>query len=209
VNTRVFVIRGDETDRKAITECAAIIKRGGVVAFPTETVYGVGASAFDEDACLRVFAAKDRPAGKALLCHLYSTDQAEEIAYLTDDMRKLIKAFTPGPLTVIAKKKPCIGRVVSAGGDTVGLRFPSDKNALAFLRACGVPVAATSANISNFPPPTDPAEVTGYLGGRIDALLDCGKTGSGVASTIISLENGLTVLREGAVSEREIREVLK
>ena len=209
LDTRIYKLCGGERDKEYIAECAAIIKNGGLAAFPTETVYGVGANAFDEKACTAVFAAKDRPPEKALLCHLYSLGQAEEIAYLNDDMRALIKAFTPGPLTVIAPKKECIGPVVTAGGNTVGLRFPSNPEAIRFMRACGVPLAATSANISSFPAPTDAETVKKYLYGRIDAILDCGKTGSGVASTIVSLDGGLKILREGAISEKQIREVLK
>ena len=123
-------------------------------------------------------------------------------------MRKLIRAFTPGPLTVIAPKREVIGKTVCAGGNTVGLRFPSNKEALDLLRACGVPVAATSANISSFPAPTSAEDVKNYLRGRIDAILDCGVTGSGVASTIVSLEGGLKILREGVITEKQIREVL-
>lgn len=195
-------------DKEYIQKCAEIIKNGGLVAFPTETVYGLGANAYDDEACKKIYTAKNRPSGKALLCHLYSVSQAEEIAYLNEDERKLIERFTPGPLTVIAQKKPCIGDTVSACGDTVGLRFPSNKEALDFMKACGVPIAATSANISDCPPPTDGETVKNYLSGRIDAILDCGRVGSGVASTIISLENGLRILREGSITEDEIRSVL-
>ena len=208
MQTKIFKLTGGTDDAAKIAECAELIRRGGTVAFPTETVYGVGANALDDTACAKIFAAKDRPPEKALLLHLYSLDRAEEVAFLTDDMRKLIRAFTPGPLTVIAPKRECIGGVVSANGTTVGLRFPSNREGVAFLRECGVPVAATSANISSFPAPTDAEQVKEYLFGRIDAILDCGRTGSGVASTIVSLENGIKILREGAVTEREIREVL-
>jgi L-threonylcarbamoyladenylate synthase len=208
LRTLVYKLKGDRTDKARIEKCAAIIRSGGLVAFPTETVYGLGANALDDAACAKIFAAKNRPAEKPLLCHLYSVEQAEEIAYLTDGMRKLIKAFTPGPLTVIAPKREVIGKTVCAGGNTVGLRFPSNKEALDLLRACGVPVAATSANISSFPAPTSAEDVKNYLRGRIDAILDCGVTGSGVASTIVSLEGGLKILREGVITEKQIREVL-
>ena len=208
MRTITYKLKGDTTDRARIEKCASIIRGGGLAAFPTETVYGLGANALDDAACAGIFAAKNRPPEKALLCHLYSIDQAEEIAYLTDDMRKLIRTFTPGPLTVIAPKREVIGNVVSAGGNTVGLRFPSNKEAIELLMACGVPVAATSANISSFPAPTSAEQVREYLNGRIDAILDGGVTGSGVASTIVSLEGGLKILREGVITEKEIREVL-
>ncbi len=208
MRTLILKLCGDEYDKAKIKKCAEIIRSGGLVAFPTETVYGVGTNALDDAACAGIFAAKNRPAEKALLCHLYSVHQAEEIAYLTDDMRKLIKAFTPGPLTVIAPKKEIIGKIVSAGGSTVGLRFPSNAAAIELMRESGVPIAATSANISSFPAPTSAEQVKEYLNGRIDAILDCGETGSGVASTIVTLDGGIRILREGAVTEREIREVL-
>lgn len=112
---------------------------GRLVAFPTETVYGLGASAFNAAACARIFEVKRRPADKPLLCHLFSLEQAEEIAYLTDEARAFLRRYTPGPLTLVLKKKPCVPDVVSAGGDTVGLRFPANPVCRAFLRACGCP----------------------------------------------------------------------
>jgi L-threonylcarbamoyladenylate synthase len=209
MKTVIYKLNGTEEDMRYIKECASIIRSGGTVAFPTETVYGLGANALDDEACLKIYKAKDRPADKALLCHLYSIEQAEQIAYLTDTERMLIKKFTPGPLTVIARKKDCIGRVVTAGGTTVGLRFPSNREALLFMEETGLPLAATSANISTLPAPIDAETVKGYLDGRIDAILDCGKTGSDVASTIISIEDGLKIIREGAISKEEIMRALE
>ncbi len=209
MKTTVYKLDGSENDIEKINICAGIIKNGGIVAFPTETVYGLGADAYNDVACRNIYKAKNRPAEKPLLCHLYSITQAEETAYLTDDMRKLIGAFTPGPLTVIAPKKDGVCRTVTAGGDTVGLRFPSNREALLFMEACGVPLAATSANISDLPAPTSGDEVMAYLDGRIDALLDAGKVGSGIASTIVTLDNGIKVLREGSITKEEIEEALK
>ncbi len=209
METKVYKLDGSENDIIKIKECASIIKNGGLVAFPTETVYGLGADAYNENACLGIYAAKNRPAEKPLLCHLYSIEQAEEIAYLTDDMRKLIKRFTPGPLTVIAPKKDGVCRTVTAGGETVGLRFPSNKEGQLFMELCGLPLAATSANISELPPPTSGKEVFDYLNGRIDAILDAGTVGSGIASTIVALDDGIKILREGSITKEEIEEALK
>ena len=209
MKTIVYKLDGTENDIEKIKECAEIIKKGGIVAFPTETVYGLGADAYNDEACRNIYAAKNRPAEKPLLCHLYSISQAEEIAYLTDDMRKLIKKFTPGPLTVIAPKKDGVCHTVIAGGSTVGLRFPSNREALLFMASCGLPLAATSANISDCPAPTSGKEVFDYLDGRIDAILDAGKVGSGIASTIVTLDNGIKILREGSITKEEIEEALK
>ncbi|MEG1742949.1 MAG: L-threonylcarbamoyladenylate synthase, partial [Clostridia bacterium] len=126
MNTKIFKITESSPDIAVLTECAQIIKNGGLVAFPTETVYGLGANALLDEACKKIFVAKNRPQEKALLCHVYDLEMAETIAVLNDKAKKLIAAFTPGPLTVIVPKKDCIGNVVSAGMDTVGLRFPSN-----------------------------------------------------------------------------------
>lgn len=209
MQTKIYYLDGSQRDIEYIKICGEIIRRGGLVAFPTETVYGLGANAFDEISCANIYKAKNRNPDKPLLCHLYSVNQAEEIAYLTDIERKLITRFTPGPLTVIAKKKDCIGKIVSAGGTTVGLRFPSNQVAINLFREAGVPIAATSANLSDLPPPTDGEKVKEYLFGRVDAILDCGRTGSGIASTIISVENGLKIIREGAITESDIMRVLE
>ncbi|MDD4125339.1 MAG: L-threonylcarbamoyladenylate synthase [Eubacteriales bacterium] len=209
MKTIIYKLDGTDNDIKYIKECAEIIRSGGTAAFPTETVYGLGANALDEEACRKIYCAKNRQPDKALLCHLYSVEQAERIAYLTDIERRLIMTFTPGPLTVIARKRDCIGKTVSAGGTTVGLRFPSNRVALLLMREAGIPIAAASANISDLPAPTDAEEVIGYLDGRIDAILDCGKTGSGIASTIISAENGLRIIREGSITEEEILRAMK
>ena len=174
-------------DMKMLAECADIIKKSGLVAFPTETVYGLGANALDDNACI---------------------EMAEEIAVLNDTARKLIARFTPGPLTVIVPKKQCIGKVVSAGMETVGLRFPSNRICMELIRIAGVPIAAPSANISSFPPPTTGTQTIENLNGRVDAIIDGGATAVGIESTIISLVGKPVILRHGAVSDDEIAEAL-
>ncbi len=208
MKTLIYKLDGTDGDKKHINECAAILRAGGIVAFPTETVYGLGANALDEEACLKIYEAKRRRPDKALLCHLYSAKQAEQIAYLTDAERNLIMRFTPGPLTVIARKRDVVNSVVSAGLATVGLRFPSNREALLLMEETGLPIAASSANISDQPAPTDAEEVIRYFDGKIDAILDCGRTGGGIASTIISLENGLEIIRKGPISDEEIRRAM-
>lgn len=208
MTTKIYKMSEHSPDEAMLRECAEIIKNGGMVAFPTETVYGLGANALDDEACKKIYQAKMRPQDKALLCHVYGIEMAERIAVLDERARKLISRFTPGPLTVIVPKKPCIGAVVSAGMDTVGLRFPSNNISQLLIKYAGVPIAAPSANISSYPAPTDGRQTIEYLDGRIDAIIDGGTTEIGISSTIVSLVGEPKILRLGAVSEEEIKSVL-
>ncbi len=208
METKIYNISELQPDEALLVECAAIIKSGGLVAFPTETVYGLGANALNDAACAKIYQAKMRPQDKALLCHVCGMEMAEEIAVLDDRARKLIKRFTPGPLTVIVPKRPCIGSVVSAGMDTVGLRFPSNPISMALIRLAGVPIAAPSANISSFPPPTTGKQTIENLNGRVDAIIDGGATSVGVESTIVSLIGDVKILRHGAISDSDVMEAL-
>lgn len=191
-----------------IKQCADIIKSGGVVVFPTETVYGVGADAFNDKAVKDIYFAKKRPPKKPLLCHCGSIRQAEQIAYLNDDARRLIEAFTPGPLSVIVKKKSSISDTVTSNGDTVGLRFPSNKIFLRLSEYAGCPIAATSANISGNISAKNGDEVIKELFGRVDAIIDAGDTEYGLESTIVSLVGKAKIIRQGAVGRKEIEEVI-
>lgn len=190
--------------------CAAALRAGraGRLSRPRRCT-GLGASAFNAAACARIFEVKRRPADKPLLCHLFSLEQAEEIAYLTDEARALLRRYTPGPLTLVLKKKPCVPDVVSAGGDTVGLRFPANPVCRAFLRACGCPVAAPSANLSSQPSPVTASPVIDAFYGAIDAVLDGGKTAIGTPSTILSLAGERPeLIRAGALPESELKALL-
>lgn len=202
--TIVYKMSNGAIDKDAIAHCAEIIRQGGLVVFPTETVYGIACRGDDETAIKSLYEAKERPLDKPLLAHLYDISQADEIAYLSHREKKLIKRHAPGPLTVIARKKPCVPDIMTSGGDTVGLRFPSDQIGLEFMRACGCVLAATSANISG-----EAAGITGEqaakeLFGRVDAIIDTGKTKIGLPSTIVSLKNGAKILREGAIDGETI-----
>lgn len=208
MNTKIYTISETQPDEALLSECAQIIKDGGLVAFPTETVYGLGANALDDAACAKIYEAKMRPQDKALLCHVCGVEMAEKIAFLDDRARRLISRFTPGPVTVIVPKKPCIGNVVSAGMDTVGLRFPSNSISMKLIELAGVPIAAPSANISSFPPPTDGKQTIENLNGRVDAIIDGGATSVGVESTIVSLVGDVKILRHGAISDDKIMEAL-
>jgi L-threonylcarbamoyladenylate synthase len=186
------------------------ILAGRPVAFPTETVYGLGANAFDEDAVRAVFRAKGRPADNPLIVHMAEWAQIARVARsLPAAAHRLLEAFAPGPLTVVVRAHPLLPRLVTAGLDTVGVRIPAHPVAQAFLRAAGVPVAAPSANRSGRPSPTTWQAVREDLGGRIPCLL-CGEPcRHGVESTVVDC-TGRTplLLRAGAVSLEALREVV-
>jgi len=191
-------------------EAAAIIRLGGVVAFPTETVYGLGANIFDETAVAKIFEAKERPADNPLIAHIGDLSQVEELcSEVTRSARKLIERFFPGPLTVVVKKSERVPVIATAGLDTIGIRMPRHELARAFLADCGTPVAAPSANISGRPSPTTWAAVLEDLDGRIDCILQGEATEIGLESTVVDCTGEVpVVLRSGAIGVEEIRQIL-
>jgi len=191
-------------------EAAEFIRLGGLVAFPTETVYGLGADIFNERAVAKVFAAKGRPADNPLIAHISDKDQIELLAEeFTDAAARLIDAFFPGPLTVVLRKQATVPAVASAGLDTIGIRMPSDFVARKFLAACGTPVVAPSANLSGCPSPTSFRAVFEDLNGRIDCMLRGNDAEIGLESTVIdcSAERAV-ILRPGAISIEMVRKIL-
>lgn len=188
-------------------EAAGHIRRGGVVAFPTETVYGLGANAFDENAVGKIFGAKRRPADNPLIVHIGERTQIYDLAAdVPEAAAELIEKFFPGPLTVVLKKKDTVPSIVSAGLETIGIRMPANPLTSEFLRACGVPVAAPSANISGRPSPTDWQAVLEDLDGRIDCVLKGEPTRFGIESTVVDCSKAVPeVLRFGAVSVEDLR----
>ncbi len=193
-----------------IGEAAGVIRRGGLLVFPTETVYGLGASAWDADACRAIFAAKGRPADNPLIVHIATSAMLGEVAAsVPEEARRLFDAFSPGPLTIILPRSSRIPDAVTAGLDTVGIRIPSHPVARSLLKAVGVPVAAPSANRSGRPSPTDFAAAVSQMQGRVDAILDGGDCEHGLESTILRVVGReVTVLREGAITREMILEVL-
>lgn len=193
----------------AIDEAAGILRRGGLVAFPTETVYGLGAHAFDPVAVAAIFAAKDRPATDPLIVHIADAGSLERIAREVPAVaRALAEMFWPGPLTIILPKQPAVPLAVTAGLDSVAVRVPAHPVALALLRRSGLPVAAPSANRFSRPSPTRAEHVLADLDGRIDLVLDAGPTDIGVESTIVDCSGGpLVVRRAGGVSLERLLEV--
>ena len=191
-------------------EAATFIRKGGIVAFPTETVYGLGADVFNEEAVRRIFAAKERPADNPLIAHVA---ESEDISLLTDqlsqDARRLITAFFPGPLTLVLRKNSRVPYIATAGLETIGVRMPSHAVAREFLKSCGVPVVAPSANLSGRPSPTTWQAVYEDLDGRIDCILQGDRTDIGIESTVVDCSSETpVVLRKGAVSLERLREVV-
>ena len=186
-----------------------ILAGGGLVAFPTETVYGLGANALDSNAVLSVFAAKGRPADNPLIVHIHDQAQLEPLCTLPDGAQALIDAFWPGPLTILCNKKPAVPDTVTAGLPTVAVRMPSHPVARALLQACNLPVAAPSANSSGRPSPTTAAHVMEDMKGKIPLIIDGGMCDVGVESTVLDLCHGEpVVLRPGGITPGMISSVL-
>lgn len=189
---------------------AGVLAEGGVVAFPTETVYGLGASAFDAGAIRRLFRAKGRPSDNPLIVHIADRSQLPLLAKrITPIAQRLIDAFFPGPLTVILPRHPAVPDEVTAGLDSIGIRMPAHPVAGAFLRACGVPVAAPSANRSGRPSPTCWRDVVEDMNGRINAVLCGGASEVGLESTVVDCRGKTPViLRPGVVTLEQVRRVV-
>jgi L-threonylcarbamoyladenylate synthase len=188
-------------DDKTIAQAAALIRAGELVAFPTETVYGLGANAFDAQAVARIFAAKGRPASDPVIVHVASHAQLDDVTPHVPPLgARLIDAFWPGPLTLVLARGPRIPPGVSAGLPTVAVRMPSHPVALALIEAAGVPVAAPSANLFGHASPTTAQHVLDDLGGRVALVLDGGPTPVGVESSILDLSGERPrLLRPGGV----------
>lgn len=185
---------------------AALLRQGECVAFPTETVYGLGANALDEDAVAKIFLAKGRPENKPLIVHCYHRRQlADLVAGWPEEAEKLMDRYWPGSLTLVLPKKSRVPANVTGGLNTVALRFPSHPLAIALLRETALPIAAPSANLSGQPSPTKAGQVLADLGGKIAAILDGGTTG-GVESTIVDCtRQPFRILRLGAIALEELR----
>ena len=188
---------------------AELLRKGELVAFPTETVYGLGANAFDSEAVRNIFAAKGRPADNPLIVHVWSRDQLAGICEVPPLAEKLMDAFWPGPLTLLMPRKPQIPLVVTASLPTVAVRMPSHPVAAALLKACNVPVAAPSANRSGKPSPTAAKHVMEDMEGRIPLILDGGNCEVGVESTVLDISGEVPcILRPGGITKGMLEQVL-
>jgi len=195
---------------QSIERAAYILKNDGIVGIPTETVYGLAASAYSVEAVNKVFQAKGRPQDNPLIVHICNFDMLGRVAEKPDDIAlKCAKAFWPGPFTMVLKRSQSIPSVVSAGLDTVAVRMPDSKVARDIISASGIPLAAPSANISGSPSPTSPEHVLKDLDGKIDAVIMGEKSDVGVESTVISLcTNPPRLLRPGGITVEQLREIL-
>ena len=201
MQTQIFKINPEKIDVEKIKKCADILLSGGLVAIPTETVYGLGALATDADAAKKIYSAKGRPSDNPLIIHISDPADAERYAYTCPLYYKLAKAFMPGPLTVILPKKSTVPSEVTGGLDTVALRCPAHPIASALIAEAGIAIAAPSANLSGSPSPTESQHVIDDMNGRIDAIIDGGSAEIGLESTIVKIDgNSLTLLRPGAIT---------
>ena len=207
---RIIIEDRNHIKDEELKEAAGILRSGGLVAFPTETVYGLGGNALDEDAARKIYAAKGRPSDNPLIAHVSCV---EEVAPLVKEIpeagRKLMEAFWPGPLTMIFPKSEKVPYGTTGGLDTVAIRMPDDPVANRLIALAGVPVAAPSANTSGRPSPTTAGHVWQDMNGRIDMIIDGGPVGIGVESTIVDVSSAVpAVLRPGAITMEMLEEVL-
>ena len=195
--------------KEDILQAAKLLKEGELVAFPTETVYGLGGNALDREASKKIYAVKGRPSDNPLIVHLSKWEDIYAVAYPTDQAKALFDAFCPGPLTMILKKLPIVPDETTGGRNTVAIRFPSHPIARALIEAAGLPIAAPSANVSKHVSPTSAWHVYNDLNGKIPLILDGGDADVGIESTIVDLTGEEpTVLRPGAITAEQIKAVL-
>ncbi|MBR6401009.1 MAG: threonylcarbamoyl-AMP synthase [Firmicutes bacterium] len=211
---KTTILTVDPKDTKLNNEiyakAAEVINTGGLVAFPTETVYGLGANALDGTAVKKIYKAKGRPSDNPLIAHISAIEQLYALVRdISPAAQRLMKAFWPGPMTLVFKKKDIIPSETSGGLDTVAIRYPENKTAQDFITACGVPIAAPSANTSGKPSPTRASHVEYDLDGKIDMIIDGGSCEFGLESTIVDV-SGLTpcLLRPGSVTLEMLREIV-
>lgn len=202
MKTKYIKIDPENIDMALADEAGKVIRDGGLVAFPTETVYGLGANAFDDEAVEKIFKAKGRPNDNPLIVHIADVKEVSNIvAEIPKKAQIVMENFWPGPISIIVKKSEKIGDSVSAGLKTVAVRMPSNSVARAVIRAAGVPVAAPSANTSGKPSPTSPAHVSEDMTGKIDMIVDGGRCEVGLESTVLDLSGKEPViLRPGKIS---------
>ena len=209
MHTRICKISDLQEQQEEIEEAGRILAGGGLVAFPTETVYGLGANGFDADACAAIYEAKGRPSDNPLILHVSDRKMVDRVAADVPELaERLFAAFCPGPITIILHRRACVPGTVTGGLDTVGIRMPEHDIARAMIRAAGVPIAAPSANLSGRPSPTTAQAVYRDMQGRIPLILDGGSCRFGVESTIVEgMGEKLTILRPGAITREMLAEV--
>lgn len=210
MKTKMLRLDEENINKEIIASAAKVIKDGGLVSFPTETVYGLGANGLDEQAIAKIFKAKGRPQDNPLILHISSVEELDElVSEISDEAKVCIDKFWPGPLTMIFKRSGIIPDGITAGLDTVAIRMPSNKIALELIRQAQRPIAAPSANTSGKPSPTAADHVFTDLDGKLEMIIDGGRTGIGLESTVLDLtEEVPTILRPGGITHEDLVRVL-
>jgi L-threonylcarbamoyladenylate synthase len=210
ITERIYIEDKEHPDEVLLKRAAQVLKDGGLVAFPTETVYGLGANALKEEAAKKIYAAKGRPSDNPLIAHIADAqDLAPLVLHIPEAGRKLMEAFWPGPLTLVFQKSDLVPYGTTGGLDTVAVRMPDDLVASTLIRLSGVPIAAPSANTSGRPSPTTADHVWQDMNGKIDMVVDGGAVGIGVESTIIDVSGEEPmILRPGAITQEMASKVL-
>lgn len=211
IQTLVLKVDPENPQHEIVERAGAAIRRGELVAFPTETVYGLGADAFNERAVIRVFEAKGRPANNPLPVQIASVDDLPRLVVDVPDVAlRLVDAFLPGPLTLVLRASPAVPDLVTAGTGKIGIRIPDHPVPLALIREARTPIVAPSANVSGKPPPTTAGEALAYLRGRIELVLDGGPTRLKIASTVIDVTRSpAKILRRGSINEEALAPYLE
>lgn len=210
METKICLVKQDNVDKKVMEEAGDIIKAGGLVAFPTETVYGLGGDALNKESSAKIYAAKGRPSDNPLIVHITDMESLQKIVKrIPDAARKLADAYWPGPLTMIFEKTDIVPLETTGGLQTVAVRMPNDPIALAFIKAAGGYIAAPSANTSGKPSPTLAKHVAEDMDGKIEMIIDGGAVGIGLESTIVDMTSDVpTILRPGYITQEMLSEVL-
>ena len=210
MNTILRIVDVDNIDMEVIKEASDILHAGDMVAFPTETVYGLGADALDEKASKKIYAAKGRPSDNPLIVHVANEQQILPLVKeIPESARKLMKAFWPGPLTIIFNKSDVVPYGTTGGLDTVAIRMPNHKVALTLIEESNIPIAAPSANTSGRPSPTTAMHVMDDLNGKISMVIDGGAVGIGIESTIVDVTGDIPmILRPGYINKKMLEEVV-
>ena len=210
METKILNVNPKELQKSKIEAAARIIKNGGLVAFPTETVYGLGANGLNRKAVKKIFEAKGRPQDNPLILHVSNMSEAKELVYkIPSKAKELIKSFWPGPLTIVLKKSKKVPDRVTAGLDSVAVRMPKNNIALELIKESGCPLAAPSANLSGKPSPTRAIHVADDLDGKIGAIIDGGEVDIGLESTVVDLTEKIPkILRPGKITRREIEKIV-
>ncbi len=210
IHTKIVHIEPENIDEKKLQEAAETLRAGGIVAFPTETVYGLGANALDEEAVKKVFKAKGRPSDNPLIVHISEIEEIYDLVIeVSSKAKMLMKTFWPGPLTLLFQKSNKIPNRITAGLDTVAIRMPIHPVARKLIKLAEVPVAAPSANLSGRPSPTRPEHVIEDLKGKVDIIISGGNCSVGVESTVLDITGDVPIiLRPGGITREQLEEVL-